>query len=91
MRSLDRISTAVHHARKEHAERDALDKKVAKDVSSSSCPEQDHPAVEQENPAVENAETFAFGDSLKSDDIQPVPPAAQDVPEVTCEDENPFG
>jgi chromosome segregation ATPase len=67
MRSLDRISTAVHNARKEHRElaNTTLDVEACcEDLSpchslQESCPEQDHPIAE-------SAETFAFGDALKS-------------------------
>jgi len=65
MRNLDRISTAVHHARREHAEKVAERKPAPapEDEAPTACPEQDHPAAE-------TGEEFAFGEL---DDCPPLP------------------
>lgn len=89
MRSLDRISTAVHHARKEHSEKEAARKEsAASEDCARSCPEQEHPVAE----TGEDSETGYLGDCdeamencAKVMDGLLVADGAQ-TPEVTGED-----
>lgn len=94
MRGLDRISTAVHNARKEHAKeakKHTEDEGLNGDTHQPQaleecCPEKDHPEAE-------SAVDFAFGDSSKE-----VGPSVhvEATPEVTAStnasaiDESPF-
>lgn len=86
MRGLERISTAVHNARKEHAAKEKTKQELGESVVEC-CPEQDHPVAE-------NAETVFGDDCLKTADNALLAASSKTGQEATCRklqvDDSPF-